>query len=73
VKAYDFDACVFDGEIYCNGCLPEGVDTDSEDVQPVFADSEWDYYPTCCECGAVHDYVSLTADGWAYENRHADD
>ena len=72
MKAYDFDACVFDGEIYCNACLPDGVDTDSEDVRPVFADSEWDYYPTCCECGAVHDYVSLTAEG-QYENQQADD
>ena len=67
MKAYDFDACVFDGEIYCNECLPDGVDTDCEDVQPIFASSEWDYYPTCCHCEGIHDYVSLTTEGREYE------
>jgi hypothetical protein len=72
MHAYDFEACVFDGEIYCNECLPDGVDTDCEDVHPVFADSEWDYYPTCCACGETHDYVSLTTEGREYETQRTD-
>jgi len=67
MHAYDFEACVFDCDIYCNECLPDGVGTESEGVYPVFADSVWDYYPTCCECGTVHDYVSLTTEGREYE------
>jgi hypothetical protein len=49
--------------LYCVDCLPDGIDVDSEDVSPIFADSEWNSYPVCCECGAKHDYVSLTPDG----------
>ena len=63
MQAFDFEAVVYDGEIYCVNCLPDGVDVESDEVSPVFADSEWDYYPVCAECGAVHDYVNLTAEG----------
>ena len=62
---YDYDAVLYDGEIYCTGCLPDGVDVDGVDAdgddicQPIFAGSEWDAYPICCQCGAVHDYVML--------------
>lgn len=59
MKSYDFDAVVYDGEIYCIGCLPKNVSVKSEDVHPIFADSEWTYYPVCCECQTEHDYVSL--------------
>lgn len=61
MKAYDFDAITFEGDVYCNGCFPG--DTSNTDCSPVFADSEWDSYPTCCICGYQHDYVSLTVDG----------
>lgn len=61
--SYDYEAVVYDGEIYCVGCLPEGVSVDSDEVSPIFADSEWDYYPVCADCGTVHDYVNLTAEG----------
>lgn len=61
MKAYDFNACVLDCEIFCNECLP--VDVNSHGVEPIFADSEWDCYPTCCTCGMVHDYVNLTLEG----------
>jgi len=54
---YDYDAVIFDGEVYCVECLPEDVSDD--DVQPIFADQEWEYAPECCECGMVHDYVSI--------------
>jgi len=56
-KAYDFEACVFDDEVYCNECLP--VDIGREDVYPIFVDSDWDYPPVCCVCGHVHDYMTV--------------
>ncbi len=33
--------------------------------------SEWDYYPSCAECGTVHEYVSLTEDGYRHEMKRA--
>lgn len=63
MKSYDFEACAYDGDIYCNECLPDGIDTDHPEVMPVFADSEHDSYPVCGHCGAVHDYVCLTTYG----------
>lgn len=57
MKSYDYEAVVFDGEIYCIECLP--TNASKEECDPIFADSEWDNYPTCCECFHVHDYVSL--------------
>jgi len=47
--------------------LPDGVNVDDEEVQPIFADSEEDYYPCCNECGEEHNYVGLTTEGQAYE------
>ena len=63
MKSYDYEACAYDCALYCSGCLPEGITTDSEEVSPIFAGSEHDGYPVCDHCGAVHDYVSLTTDG----------
>jgi hypothetical protein len=63
MKAYDFEAVTYDADVYCVGCLPDGVSVDDEEVGPIFADSEWDHYPVCVHCGTVHDYVSLTAEG----------
>jgi hypothetical protein len=57
MNSYDFEACCYDGEVYCNECLPEGVSTD--DADPIFADQEWDYAPVCDHCGTVHDYVTI--------------
>jgi hypothetical protein len=59
MNACDFDAVTYDADVYCVECLPHDVDVDSEDVGPIFADQEWDYYPVCCNCGRVHEYVSL--------------
>ncbi len=59
MKSYSYYACVYNGEVYCNGCLPTSVAPYSSGAQPIFANSEWDYYPICCECGEVHDYVVL--------------
>jgi hypothetical protein len=57
MKSYDFEAVVYDGEIYCRECCP--VPLDSEEVSPIFADQEWDYAPTCNHCGAEHDYMTI--------------
>ena len=70
MNACDFDAVVYDGAVYCTGCLPEGVTEDSEEVHPAFADSEWDHYPVCDACGERHTYVNLTADGRRNELSH---
>lgn len=61
MKAYDYEAVVYDGNVYCIGCLPDGVD--EEDLEPIFALSEWDCYPVCDACGEAHEYVCLTEDG----------
>jgi hypothetical protein len=61
MKSYDYEAVAYDGDVYCLGCLPKGVD--EKDADPIFADSEWDYYPVCCVCRGVHDYVNLTSYG----------
>lgn len=72
MKAYDYEACAYDGAIYCNDCLPEGVTVDDENVSPVFAYSEWDHYPVCDACGERHEYVGLTSDGLLNECRAQD-
>lgn len=57
--AYETAACVYDGEVYCNGCLPDKFRRDPDEVSPIFADSEWDSVPVCCVCGEEHDYVQV--------------
>ena len=59
MKAWDFDAVVYDGAVYCVECLPDGVSTDDDDVCPIFASDEWDYAPCCDDCGYEHDYMSV--------------
>ena len=55
--AFDYDAVIYDSAIHCLSCLPENVT--EKDYKPIFADSEWDEYPTCDCCGKIHDYVKL--------------
>ena len=69
MKSFDFEAVVYDGEVYCIECLPEGINPEANEVRPVFAGSEWDYYPSCAECGTVHEYVSLTDYGYRCESK----
>ncbi len=57
MKAYDFEAVVYDGAVYCIDCCP--VSAEDDNVMPIFADSEWDTAPVCDKCGAVHDYVTV--------------
>lgn len=59
MKSYDYEAVVYEASVCCVECLPTGVSVNDDDVSPVFADSEWDYYPVCDVCGAEHDYVQL--------------
>jgi hypothetical protein len=65
MMAYDYEACTYFGEIYCTGCLPYGAT--KWEIEPIFADSEWDYFPVCAHCGEIHEYVSLTAEGERHE------
>jgi len=39
------------------------IPADSDDVSPIFADDEMDYYPTCEICGRQHTYMKLTEYG----------
>lgn len=36
---------------------------EAENIAPIFADTEADYYPACEECGGVFDYINLTREG----------
>lgn len=66
MKSFDYDAVAYEGDYYCTECLPDGVDVESDDVQPVFADAEVDNYPVCGACHAEHDYMALTTEGHAF-------
>lgn len=57
MESWNFDAVTFDGDVYCNECLP--VDLDSEGVYPILASSKVDRYPACAVCGKKHDYMEL--------------
>lgn len=70
MKAYDYEAVTYDGAVYCSGCLPKGISSESEDVSPIFANSEWDGYPVCDACGEKHEYVNLTCHGRLAECRN---
>lgn len=59
MKAYDFEACTYQGDVYCNGCLPRGLSVNSEEVTPIFASDEWEHTPVCCQCMEPHDYMSV--------------
>ena len=59
MKSFDYEAVVLDGTtVLCLDCLT--VDVEDDRVSPIFADSEWDYYPVCEGCGEKLDYMSLT-------------
>ena len=70
MKAWDFEAMVYDGEVYCCECLPDEARTKNNDeCNPIFASSEWDYYPVCNKCEEQHKYVGLTDAGRIYERK----
>lgn len=59
MKAWSFDAVSYAGAVYCANeeCCP--ISLNNEEVNPIFAHEEWDYYPTCDACGYEHDYITL--------------
>lgn len=59
MRTCDFDAVYFEGECYCNECLPDNMDTNEEEVSPIFAESSCSTYPVCIKCGYVHTYMDL--------------
>lgn len=72
MKAWDFEAVVWDGAEYCVECLPEGVDPqDPEEVSPIFPTHEADRFPVCDVCHEKHTYTGLTAEGLVYEAQSA--
>ncbi len=60
IKAWEYDAVAYDGEIYCTECCP--VDYLSDDVMPIFASDEVQTYPVCAHCGTEHDYMGMITD-----------
>lgn len=64
MKSYEVMGYCQDGEFQCIACC-DGIDT--EECDPVFADSEWDCYPVCCVCGEKCEDVNLTNEGIIYE------
>ena len=59
MRSFDYTAVIYNSEVYCIDHLPDGVNPDGDDVQPIFCGSEWDYTPICCVCGEPIDYVQL--------------
>lgn len=51
MKSYDVLGCVPADSacVFCKGCCPS-PDTCETEHGAVFADSEWDYVPTCDRC-----------------------
>jgi hypothetical protein len=67
MKSFDYFAVTYNASVYCVDCLPDDAPgIESDEIGPIFADSEWDRYPTCDVCGTEHDYVGLTEDGLIY-------
>jgi len=72
MRSYDAVGWVFpNGYLVCEDCLNpvaayEGDEDASKAPSPVFADSEWDSFPTCGRCGEAIYGVNLTSDGVQY-------
>jgi hypothetical protein len=77
MKSYDYRAVTYNSSVYCKECMLVAsvmavVDLGNldelleklfgDEVHPIFANSEWDYTPTCEVCGTEHDYVTVLAD-----------
>jgi hypothetical protein len=59
MKSYDIIGWTDeDGAVFCADHRPRAA-------SPIFADSEWDYVPSCEECGELLSDVSLTSEGMA--------
>lgn len=58
MNAYDYDAVIYYGEVYCLECLGP---RQRAKAAPIFADTEHEEYPVCTVCGTEHRYVTLFA------------
>lgn len=70
MNAFDFNAVVIGCDVYCLECAPSHTD---DEASPVFANSEWDYYPVCDRCGREHDYVIKIEDKHTHTRTDPDD
>lgn len=66
-QPFYYGGYTYDGGCYCPKHLPKGVKPDGEGTHPIFADSEWDYTPSCDVCHKKFDYVQLTSEGRRFE------
>jgi len=69
MQSFDFWAIVYEGEVYCKECLPEDVDLNGVEVQPIFPGELWSSFPTCVVCGQRHDYVDVESLDDYFNNR----
>jgi hypothetical protein len=72
MKSYDFYAyTTTDGTVICTDCtgqLKERYEIE-KGLIPIFADSEWDYFPECDLCHQKLTYMRLTKDGIEHESQ----
>lgn len=60
MKSYDVLGYALDGYVVCSDCSTE---EDDKNGDAIFADSEWDSYPTCDRCLQEIEDIQLTTDG----------
>ena len=69
MKSWEYEGYTTkDGGVICCDCTGK-LSEDEENkfgYMPIFADSEWDYYPVCDICLCELDYVGLTSYGMKY-------
>ena len=66
MKSYEYQGyTTSQGGVVCTDCTGKLSETEEAELGycPIFANSEWDYYPACDICGRVLDYVCLTTEG----------
>lgn len=59
MENHAFAAVVFEGCVYCVGCLPPGVTVDDAEASPIEADEQWDAPAICERCAVEHDYMNI--------------
>ena len=65
MKSHEVVGYVYEGAAYCAECFLKSnnnaIDDDTDTA--IFADSEFDSYPTCGDCGEAIEDVKLSPDG----------
>lgn len=72
MKAWNYEGYTTqNGGVICTNCTGKLSEDEEEKkgFHPIFANSEWDYYPTCDMCNRQLDYVNLTSEGRKYEKK----